>query len=196
MMAQALSPRDRRALLLGVSIIGVIMVAGRVVPAWRRWQATAVDAAHATTLSLAHSRAEIIEQRVVDDSLVARKARLTALRASWLEGDTPAAAAAALAGEISGAGGRAGVTIGALDIRLDSSANLFMPVRVHATAVGDIDGVAKLLAAIEGDRVALSIRALSIDAADPAAPPNQPEVLRTELTVEATWRRAAPGVRP
>lgn len=196
MMIPSLSPRDRRAVMLGVTVIGTIIVAGRVVPAWHRWQAASIDAANATRLWLAHSRAEISQQRFVHDSLVARKARLTALRSTWLEGDTPAAAAAALAGEISGAGGRAGVTIGALDIRIDSGAARSMPVRVHATAVGDIQGVAKLLAAIEGDRVVLAIRALSIDAADPAAPSNQPEVLRTELTVEATWRRASSTPEP
>lgn len=193
----SLTPRDRRALLVGVTVMGAIVVGGRALPAWRHWQATARTDAAAATLELARSRVDILGQRSARDSLAARKKRLDALHSAWLDGDTPAAAGAALAGAISSAGQHAGVGIGALDIRVDSaSASVFAPVRVHATAVGDIQGIVNFLTGIEADRAYVSVRALSIDAADPAAAANRPEVLRAELTVEAPWRRATQEIRP
>ncbi|HEX5180127.1 MAG TPA: GspMb/PilO family protein [Gemmatimonadaceae bacterium] len=138
-----------------------------------------------------------MDQRAVHDSLVARSTRLAALRSTWLDGDTPAAAGAALAAAISSVGERTGVTIGALDIRVDSGASqAFVPVRIHATAVGDIQGLGSFVAGLEGGALALTIRALSIDAADGAAPPNRAEVLNAELTVESPWRRGAMETSP
>lgn len=189
---RALSTRDRRALILGVSTIAAIVVAARVLPAWRRWETTAQTSADAAAVGLARSRADILGQRVARDSLGARRARLDSLRTAWLDGDTPAAAGAALAGRVSREGERAGVTIGALDIRVDTAGDgVFIPVRVQATATGDIQGIANFLAGLETDRVDLSIRALSIDAADGAAAANQPELLKADLTIEGPWRRGS-----
>lgn len=194
---RTLSTRDRRALLLGSAIIAAIVVSARVLPAWRRWQVNEQSAADAAARGLARSRAELLGQHAAHDSLAARKARLDSLRAAWLDGDTPAAAGAALAGEVSSAGERAGVTIGALDIRVDTAGGaVFLPVRVQATATGDIQGIVSFLAAIESDRVVLSIRALSINAADAAASPTTPEVLRADLTIEGPWRRGSRSVEP
>ena len=192
-----LSTRDRRALLLGITIIAAIVVSARVLPAWRRWQVNEQSAADAAALGLARSRAELLGQRAAHDSLAARWARLNSVRDEWLVGYTPAAAGAALAGDVSNAGERAGVTIGALDIRVDSVGDaVILPVRVQATATGDIQGIVSFLAAIESNRVVLSIRALSIDAADAAAPTNAAEVLRADLTIEGPWRRGSRSVGP
>lgn len=187
----SLTPRDRRTLALGATIIGALVISARVLPAWRRWQTSAQAAAHDAALAIARSRSQLLGRREVHDSLVVRRARLVALRGEWLEGDTPAAAGAELAGEVSNAGERAGVTVGAMDIRVDSGAgSAFWPVRVQTSATGDIQGIVNLLAGIESDRIDLSIRTLSIDAANVAAPPNQPEILRADFIVEAPWRRA------
>ena len=192
-----LTTRDRRTLVLGITIIAAIVVSARVVPAWRRWQVNEQRAADVAALGLARSRAELVGQRAAHDSLAARTSRLDSLRAAWLDGDTPAAAGAALAGEVSSAGERARVTIGALDIRVDSVGGaVFVPVRVQATATGDIQGIVNFLADIEGDRVNLSIRALSINAADAAAPTNTAELLRADLTIEGPWRRESRSVGP
>jgi hypothetical protein len=185
-----LTARDRRALALGTLVIGGLLIGGRGIPAWRRWEQTAFARADAAAVELAHQQAALVDQRAAHDSLIVRRKRLEALRSTWLDGDTPAAAGAALASVISSAGERAGVTIGALDIRVDSaSVEPFVPIYVHATTTGDIQGIASLLAALEGGRLAIAIRAFSVDAADPAAPPNRAEVLRADLTVEGPWHK-------
>jgi len=185
-----LTARDRRTLTLGVTVIGALLLGGRGLPAWRHWQRSSLALADGAALALAAQRAALVNQRTARDSLAARRKRLETLRSTWLDGDTPAAAGAALAGTISSVGERAGVTVNTLDIRVDSSfLQPFVPVRVHAIVVGDITGVANVLAGLEGGRLALSIRDLSIDATDAAALPNQPEVLRAELTVEAPWAK-------
>lgn len=192
-----MSPRDRRALLIGTVVIGALVIGGRGIPAWRRWQQHSQAMADAAAIELERQQAALIDQGAARDSLAARRKRFESLRSTWLDGDTPAAAGAALAGEISTAGEHAGVTVGALDIRIDSaSSQPFVPVRVHATATGDIQGIVNLLAGIEGARLAMAVRTLSIDAADPAPAPNRAEVLRVELIVEGPWHRGSFGVSP
>ncbi|MGH7649039.1 MAG: type II secretion system protein GspM [Gemmatimonadaceae bacterium] len=192
-----MSPRDRRALQIGALVIGALLIGGRGIPAWLRWEHHAQSIAGAAALDLARQQAALIDQGAARDSLAARRKRFESLRSTWLDGDTPAAAGAELAGQISSAGEHAGVTVGALDIRVDStSSQPFVPVRVHATATGDIQGIASLVAGIEGARLAIAVRTLSIDAADPAPLPNRAEVLRVELTVEGSWQRGSFGVSP
>ena len=192
MMTPDLNPtlRDRRTLALGTIVISGLLIGGRGIPAWRHWEQAAFARADGAAAELARQRAALVNERAMHDSLIARRKRLDALRSTWLDGDTPAGAGAALASAISNASERAQVTIGALDIRVDSSSSAtLVPVYVHATATGDVQGIANLLAALESGPVAVAIRGFSLDAADPGAPPNRAEVLRADLTVEGPWHR-------
>ena len=192
-----LSPRDRRALAIGVVSIGCLVIVGRVVPAWRDWQQTVVASASDAARTAARDEVLARNARAIHDSLAVRRARLTALAPTWLTGDSPAAAGAGLAAIITRAATGAAMTLGTLDIHTDSAVqSSFIPVHVRASVSGDIQGLATLLATLDRGPVELNVAALDVQAGDPAAPPTRAEVLRADLTIEALWRpRSAPATR-
>jgi hypothetical protein len=188
----ALSPRDRRALVIGIVSIGGLVVVARVVPAWRDWEQNAVASASNAARSAARDQVLARNAGAIHDSLAARKARLTALGSAWLSGDSPAAAGAGLAALTTRAATDAALTLGTVDIRTDSiGQNVFVPVHVHLSVTGDIQGLATLLAALDRGPVAMRVASLVVQGGDPGAPAQRPEQLHAELTIDALWRPAA-----
>jgi len=184
----ALSPRDRRALAIGVMSIGGLVIVGRVVPAWRDWEQAAVASANSAARTAARDLVLAQNARAIRDSLAARRARLTSLAPTWLIGDSPAAAGAGLAAIITRAATDAAMTLGTLDIRTDSAGHAaFVPVHVRVGVSGDIQGLAMLLASLDRGPVALNVASLDVQGGDPAAPSQRPEVLHADLTIEALW---------
>lgn len=185
----SLSPRDRRAVVIGFVAIGSLVIVGRVVPAWREWKQSAV--ASAAEAARAAARDEVLARsaRAIHDSLAARSARLASLAPTWLTGDSPASAGAGLAALVTRAATGAALTLGTVDIRTDSVGhNLFVPVHVRLSVIGDIQGVATLLAALDRGPVTMRVVSLAIQGGDPAAPPQHPEILHVDLAVDALWR--------
>lgn len=123
--------------------------------------------------------------REVADSLRARNARYLALAPALLDGDTPAAAAATLAGLVSGAASGAQVRMGAIQLRIDTTARgAFVRVGVRADATGDVEGITGMLATLERGPEVLVFRELAITQPEPGAGDDRPEALRVELVVE------------
>jgi hypothetical protein len=184
----ALSPRDRRALVIGIASIGGLVVVGRVVPAWRVWETATVSSASEAARSAARDQVLARNARAIHDSLAARKGRLTALAPSWLEGDSPAAAGAGLAALVTRAATDAAMTLGTVDIRTDSVGHeAFVPVHVRLSLNGDIQGLATMLAALDRGPVAMRVASLAVQGGDPAAPAQRPEILHADLTIDALW---------
>ncbi|MGH7649082.1 MAG: GspMb/PilO family protein, partial [Gemmatimonadaceae bacterium] len=158
-----LSPRDRRALIVGVTSIGGLMFVGRAVPAWRGWQRAAVASASTAASSAARDQVLARGGRAIHDSLVARRGRLAALAPDWLVGDSPASAGAELAAIVTRAATDAALTLGALDIRTDSVAHgPFVPVHVRVSVTGDVQGVATFLGALDRGPCALNVASLDV----------------------------------
>jgi len=189
----ALSARDRRALVIGIVSIGGLVVVGRVVPAWRTWEITAVASASEAARSAAREQVLANNARAIHDSLAARKTRLSALSPSWLNGDSPAAAGAGLAALVTRAATDAAMTLGTVDIRTDSvGQNAFVPVHVRLSLSGDIQGLVTTLAALDRGPVAMRVASLAVQGADPAAPAEHAEVLHTDVTIVALWHPNPP----
>jgi len=198
-MRLSLSPRDRRVLIAGGAIVAAIFVVSRGFPAWRGWLAEQQSSAAEMTAEAAKLDSAIPLQRVLKDSLRSRRTRLTELREALLPGDTPSSAAATLASLVSSAARDAGVRLGAVQVRADSVGKTrFVRVAVQADATGDIRGVTRFLASLEGGTILLSVRELSVSSLSPGAPDTQAEALRVEIVVEglaSTGRREAGGGR-
>jgi hypothetical protein len=180
-----LSPRDRRTLARGAAVVALVLLLGRGVPAWRRWDA----GARAAAAEMAAEAAEAVQTvRLLPaslDSLEARNARLVALGEGVLGGESPAAAGAALASLVSGAAARAGVQLGSLQVRPDTaSAGTLMRISVRADGTGDLPAITRMLALLEGGPELLAIRELSLTQPSPGGPGEQPEALRVELSVQ------------
>ena len=185
----ALSPRDRRALIVGAASIGGLVFVGRALPAWRRWQADVIASAQSASAAAARDRVLALNALAIHDSLHARSARLAALAPTWLSEDSPAAASAALAALVTRAATDAAMTLGALDLRTDSVGHEpFVPVHVRLSVTGDIQGLATFVAALDRGPCALNVRSLDVQAGDPAAPAQRPEVLHADLVIDALWR--------
>ena len=183
------STRDRRALLVGAASIGGLLFVGRALPAWRRWQAEVIASAQSANAATARDRVLMLNARAIHDSLHARRTRLAALAPTWLSEDSPAAASAALAALVTRAASDAAMTLGALDLRTDSvGPEPFVSVHVRLSVTGDIQGLATLLATLERGPCELNVRSLDVQAGDPAAPTQRPEVLHADLMIDALWR--------
>lgn len=185
----SLSARERRMVIVGAASIGGLLFVGRALPAWRRWQADAIASAQSASATAARDRILLSNARAIHDSLVVRRARLNAQAPEWISGDSPAAASAGLAALVTRDGTAAGVTLGALDLRTDSVGHAsFVPVHVRASITGDVQGLATFLAALDRGPSVLTVRSLDLQAGDPAAPAQRPEVLHADLVIDALWR--------
>lgn len=197
-MRLALSPRDRRVLIAGGAIVAAILVVSRGFPAWRGWLTEQQSSAAEMTAEAAKLDSAIPLQRALKDSLRSRRTRLTESQEALLPGDTPSSSAAALASLVSSAAKDAGVRLGAVQLRADSVGKTrFARVAVQADATGDIRGVTRFLASLEGGTTLLSVRELSVSSPSPGAPDTQAEALRVEIVVEglAGTREAGGGTR-
>lgn len=194
-MIRRLSDRDRRTIVLGAVTIAAVVLLGRGLPAWRRWDADTRAAAIEMATEAARAQATVEQFPAALDSLQARRARYGALGLGMLDGQSTAAAGASLASLVSGAAARAGVQIGSVQVRPDTAgAGTFMRIVVRAEGAGDLPAITRLLEMLEGGRTLLAVRELSITQPNPGGPAEQPESLRLELTVEglALTPRAAP----
>src|SRR4051794_23293856 len=116
----ALSPRDRRTLLVGGAIIGSIVLVARVLPVWREWDERTRAEAISTKAELSALQHDLARFRELSDSTRARTAQASSMRARMIEGDTVTAAGAALATHVTDVADDLGVKVNSIQIRPDS----------------------------------------------------------------------------
>jgi hypothetical protein len=182
-----LSARDRRTGVVGVSVMAALILLSRGVPAWRGWVSDARAGADEQSRAVADADALVAGAGVAHDSLVARDERYMALAPALVAGGTPAEASATLASLLSETASADGVKLGAVQLRpvADIGARrTFIRVGVHADVVGDITGIATLLATLERGPLRLRVREITVTQPDAAAPGDRAEALHAELTIE------------
>lgn len=179
----AVSARDRRALVLGLTSIAGLIVTFRGVPRLAQWQEERQASARELVQELERAEASIAQARTAHDTLVARDARYLALAPALLPGRTGAASTAALAALVSGAVSGAGAVMGAVQPLADTATGVFRRVGVRVDATGDVGELAKLLEALERGPTLLAVTHLAISQPAPGAPATQSEALRIELEV-------------
>ena len=186
-----MTPRDRRALLIGAAVVGAALLFGRLVPILvRRWRAGAAELADRTGL-LERERGDLRGIGSLEDSAKITEARFVALAPELLSGSTDAEALADFEGRVNFAAGRHRARV----IRMDQLPDSGVVARLHHVRVSiqiesDWGGVVELLRALDDDPAALSIGALSVSAADPLSSSARPEILRADLEISAWYLRA------
>jgi Type II secretion system (T2SS), protein M subtype b len=191
-LGSALSARDRRTLIVGATAIGSLVLVSRGLPAWRTWVREARVAAVEQLGDATRAEGVVRAFPAMRDSLAARNARYLALAPTLVSGGSVNAASATLASLVSTAAAESGVALGAVQMRTkdvprrDSEAAhaVFTRVRVESDVTGDIRGIARFLATLEGGPVRLVVRDLTITQADAVGAPDRPEVLRAMVAVE------------
>ena len=195
-MSLAISGRDRRVLTGGAAAIALLLLVGRGIPAWSRWDADARASAAELGAEAAKAEAAVGSLPAIRDSAAARGERLVALAPAIVPGESAASAGASLASLVSGAAASAGVQIGAVQLsRPDSAARtVFTRVRVRTDATGDLPSLLRFMQALEGGPTLLAVREWSISQPNAGGAADRPEQLRLELSVEGLT--ALPEVRP
>lgn len=196
-MSGGLSRRDRRTLLVGGAVIFVVLLVFRGLPAWRRWDADARASGAELVEAAARAEADVRSLPTLADSVAAREERLVALAPRVLDGGTPAAAGASLASLVSGAAARAHVALGTVQVQPDTATTgTFARVTVRGDATGDLPGIARMLALLEGGPELLAVREVSITQPDAGGPADRVETLRLEFAVQGLALRRSAEARP
>ncbi len=186
-----MTPRDRRALMIGGFIVTGAVLALRVLP----WGVRLATGAHAELRDradlLASTRQELASLPQLRDSAAVLTRALVALAPQVLSGSTPAEAGADLSGRMSLAASRAPARVDRLDPLPDSSGvGRLGRARVHAVFETDVRGLIAFLRAIDAGDEVLTLDELHVAAPEPGAPDRGPEVLKVEVTVSGWYIRA------
>ena len=192
----AISSRDRRALTLGVVVVGGGWSVALGLPRLKSWEATqraeAASAAHERNVADAGARS----LRAMHDSLASRRSRLAQLDSSIVSAISAAEAGAQLSSFVADAAETSGVRVTSLQIRGDTVATAgFARVAVRFVAQADVAALAALLRELEDGAILAAVREIVVSQPEPAAPSDRAEVLRIELVAETLARiRQAPAV--
>jgi hypothetical protein len=186
-MMESLQPRERRVLLFGTIVIGLMVAVGRGLPAWRRWNEAARTSAADLTARAARGDAVVRGLAESLDMLDARTARLGALKAALLAGETPSDAGSNLAVIVAEAARRAPVRLDAVEVRIDTTKARTLPrISVEVQATADITGLAALLRDLEDGPALLAVRRVAVRPQNPEGQPSEVETLSVRLTIEGT----------
>jgi len=182
-----MTSRDRRALVVGGSVvIGAVFVL-RVLP-WSVRSALAAEAGlRQRAALLARARADLAEAGVLRDSALELSHALVGLAPKILSGNSAAEAVADLSGRVNLAASRSQAKLERVDPQTDSTvAGRLHRVALRAAFECDIRGLVGMLQALTFGKAALALRELRVTAVDASSVDKSPEVLRVEMTV-AGW---------
>jgi len=183
-----MTPRDRRALLLGGLLVASAVLALRVLPSSVRHVSGAYALLRERVTLLARTFDEMASLPVLRDSAAVLSQALVALAPQVLSGSTAAEASADLVARMNLAASRAPAKIGRLDPVPDSSADGRLGrVRVQAALETDVRGLIALIRAIDGGDEVLRLDELHVEAPDPGAVSRGPEILKVEITVSGWY---------
>lgn len=189
-----MSPRDRRALLIGGAVVAAAVLALRVAP----WAARAVfdrrAELEASAALAARMEDEVRSASHLEDSGAVVRTRLAALAPALLAGTTPAEASADLAGRLAAAAERHRVRVSRTDQVPDSGgADGLRQVRLRVAIESDTRGLLAFLRELSRESAVLLVDSVRTVVADPQVPAGRPELLQSELTVRGWWLDARAG---
>jgi len=186
--------RDRRALILGGSVVLTALLLLRLLP-WTVRSAVAAEAAlRERAALLARARADLADVAALRDSAVELGQALVGLAPRILSGNTVPEAASDLSGRINLAVSGHQAKLERVEPVADSGvAGRLHRATLRAAFECDVRGLAGVLQALEFGKTALSVRELRVTAIDASSLDKNPEVLRVEMTVTGWFLASAEG---
>ena len=183
-----MTPRDRRALVVGGLVALGAVLTLRVLPATLRRANEARAMLRERATLLARTRDEMASLPRLRDSAAVLSQALIALAPQLLSGSTDAEAGADLSGRMNLIGSRAPAKVERLDPVKDSFGNGRLGrVRVRAALETDVRGLVAILKAIESGAEVLHVDELQVEAPQPAGTERGPEILKVEVTVSGWY---------
>jgi hypothetical protein len=183
--------REQRVVLIGGLIVLGLLTSSRALPPLLRWRRDMIDSAEERRAEAQRAEAVTRAHALTLDTLAARKAELVALAPLFLGTTTRANAEGVLATLVSGSAEFAGMRLGSILLRTDTTGHLVKLVQARASLVGDIRGVMSLLRSLERGPELIAVRELSLNQPEPAAPDEKPESLQLEIAVQGVFFDAA-----
>jgi type II secretory pathway component PulM len=186
------TPRDRRALGIGIAVVlGAIFVL-RVVPAaWRSWHASREELEAQRALLVRAERA-LGGLDSLEASAAATRAKLVALAPMLVSGRTSAEAQADLHGRLALIANRERTRLVRADpVPEEAEEALLRMVRLRVEVESDWNGVVGFLQGVVRDPAVLRVRSVAVRGSDATSVANGPEVLSGEIEVVG-WYLARP----
>jgi type II secretion system (T2SS) protein M len=181
------TPRDRRAVLLGLACVAAAVVALRLAPAAASRVGSARERLDARTELLARMQSDLRDAARLQDSAEVVRHRIAGLAGQLLSPGTEAEAVASLGTLVSMAAERCDVRLSRTEAVADSArAGPARRISVRAALESDTAGLLGLLGALADGPAVLTVGALSV-ASDPPSSPGAPELLHTEITVRGWY---------
>lgn len=189
----AMSPRDRRVLVLGGAVVLVILAAGRGVPALLAHAEERQRSAEVATQRAAGTEWTVRNADGMRRALGQVRMQLASYDSALVEGATPDAASARLAELVSDAAAETDTQLGSIRLSADTTGGPGALARVTARASvsGELMSVALMLQWLEEGPQLLAVRELSMAQTPSGVVRAQAEVLQVELVVEGLYRRAS-----
>lgn len=182
---KTISPRDRRALTIGGTILAVAFLLVRGIPLWLALLDGAQTVAERETRALADARALIAAAPRLRDSLNVRRARYLAIAPDIIASESPDAAVARLSGIVSSAASSAGIALNSLSLSADTGLRRgFGRPTVRGEARGDISGLTQFLLLVETGPPLLRVAQLTVTQPDPIGSAHAEE-LRIAFEIDA-----------
>lgn len=184
------SDRDRRALLIGITVILGVLGLSKGVPRWMAWRADLREAAEVATGQLALVRGALMSLPATLDTAEARVAQLRAFSGQLLVVRDDAEAARQVRGLVEEAARVAGIVLEVTEVTSDSTRRPTGRITIRARGAGDVVGVKDFLLRLEGGGRFVSVRNLSIETRDLTIPDDGMETLSLDLILDGlSWIR-------
>jgi len=189
--------RQRRSLLVSVTVLLSLMVALRGVPLWHRLAREILDGASEASAEVRRAEASIAAEKSIRTSLEQLRPQYQTLAPLILRSVTVSDASAALVECVTDAADQAGVRVVSIQVRDDTTRKRsFAVVALRAQLLGDARGIMEMLTELEKGSVLLGIRELTVMQPDPVGAPNRPETLNVDLIADALATARSTRSRP
>ena len=182
-----LGSRDRRALVIGLGIVVLALLAFRGVPLAVRGVEELQARALGQTATLSRVEDVVLRGPAVRDSLAKALRGIVGLAPDLVEGTTSADAQASLSGLISLVANRHALKVLRADALPDSAVGVFHRAALHAELEGDVSGVTAFVRSLESGEPILTVSNLSIETPDPVPHRGMPEALHLSADVSGYY---------
>jgi hypothetical protein len=183
-----MTPRDRRALLIGGVLSALLLISLRAGPwGWKTLVQQRTELLARAEL-LARMQLDLQSEATLEDSGESVRRRLAELAPALLAAKTGSDAAADLSARVTASAERHGVRTTRKDPVVDSAARAGLgQVGLRVSLESDTKGLLGFLNDLRREPSVLVIDDLEITSDDPFVSPDRPELLRSELTVRGWY---------
>ena len=183
-----MTPRDRRALMLGGCAIGAAVIVLRLFPWAVRTESSGYTELRERSALLARTRDEMASLPTLRDSAATLSQALVGLAPQLFSGSSAAEAGADLSARMNLAASRAPARVERIDPLPDSAGEGRLGrVRVHAVLESDVRGLVAVLKAIDAGDEVVRLDELHVEAPGALTAERGPEILKIELTVSGWY---------